>query len=111
MADKKEGDKAKPAEETEEELKERLEAARERITKKNTRAIDERNDRLEAAKKKAGELNARFAEWYYEITDSELKRLRASLDDLIKKKNAPGAPAAGDTPPGGSPAFPGGAPF
>ncbi len=102
-------DAKKPAVETQEELKERLEAARERITKENTREIDERNDRLNAAKKKAGELNARFAEWYYEISDSEFKRLRATLDDLIKKKAAPGSAPAG--PPSGAQGFPGGSPF
>jgi hypothetical protein len=99
----------KPAVETEEELKERLEAARERITKANTRELDERNDRLNAAKKKAGELNARFAEWYYEISDSEFKRLRATLDDLIKKKSAAGATPPG--PPSDGLGFPGGSPF
>ncbi len=102
-------DAKKPAVETEEELKERLEAARERITKENTRELDERNDRLNAAKKKAGELNARFAEWYYEISDSEFKRLRATLDDLIKKKSAPGSGAS--MPPPESQGFPGGSPF
>jgi Domain of unknown function (DUF4340) len=102
-------DAKKPAVETEEELKERLEAARERITKENTRELDERNDRINAAKKKAGELNARFADWYYEISDSEFKRLRATLDDLIKKKSAPGSTPPG--PPPGGQGFPGGAPF
>jgi len=102
-------DARKPAVETQEELKERLEAARERITKENTRELDERNDRLNAAKKKAGELNARFAEWYYEISDSEFKRLRATLEDLIKKKSAPGSgPSA---PPPSAQGFPGGSPF
>jgi hypothetical protein len=72
--------------ESEAELKERLEAMREKITKQNTRNIEDRNDQLEKAKKKSGELNARFADWYYEISDAEYKRLRVTLDDLIKKK-------------------------
>ncbi|MFN9916469.1 MAG: hypothetical protein ACK53L_28020, partial [Pirellulaceae bacterium] len=98
-------DAAKPAEpapakvETAEELKERLEATRERITKENTRLLDDRKDRMEKARKKAAELNARFADWYYEIGDAEYARLRASLDDLIQKKSA-NAPAP--TPPAGS---------
>ncbi len=76
----------KPEAETEAELKERLEARREQITKLNNRNLEDRNDRMEKARKKAAELNARFADWYYEIPDSEYKRLRVSLDDLIKKK-------------------------
>lgn len=90
-------DDKKPTAESAEEQKERLEAARENITKENTRKLDQRKDQMEKAKKKADELNARFAEWYYEIGDSEYKRLRASLDDLIKKKNA----GASAQPPGG----------
>lgn len=81
-----------PKKETEQELKERLEAMRERLTKENTRMLDERKDRLEAARKKAAELNARFADWYYTISDAEYKRLRVSLDDLITKKSTPADP-------------------
>lgn len=107
-------DKDKPADapvvETEEELKERLDAAREKITKENKRLIDARNDKLEAAKKKASELNARFAEWYYEISDSDYKRLRISLEELIQKKseaaNQNAAPDFSNGFPGG-----GGLPF
>ncbi len=76
-------------------MKERLDAVREKITKENNRLIDARNDKLEAAKKKAAELNARFAEWYYEISDADYKRLRVSLEDLIQKKGAANA----NTPP------------
>lgn len=76
----------KPEAETEAELKERLEARREQITKLNNRNIEDRNDQMEKARKKAAELNARFSDWYYEIADGEYKRLRVSLDDLIKKK-------------------------
>jgi Domain of unknown function (DUF4340) len=86
----------KPDAETAEELKERLAAVQERITKDNTRLLDDRKDRIETARKKAAELNARFADWYYEISDSEYKRIRLTLEDLIKKKT----PA---TPVGNSP--------
>ena len=93
--------------ETEQEAKERLEAAREKINKENQRLIDERNDKVDAAKKKAAELNARFAEWYYEISDADYKRMRIKLEDLIEKKgaaksandNANSAPDFGDSAP------------
>lgn len=95
-----------PAELTEEEWKERLEAERERITKENQRKIDQRNDRLAVAKKKSNELNARFADWYYIVSDSEFKRLKIELSDLIVPKSAAGAAGAGGLPGG----LPGGVP-
>jgi len=94
--------------ETEQEAKERLEAAREKINKENQRLIDERNDKVEAAKKKAAELNARFAEWYYEISDADYKRMRIKLEDLIEKKGA--AKSANDNA-NSAPDFGGSAPF
>jgi hypothetical protein len=97
-----------PAAETEQEAKERLEAAREKINKENQRLIDERKDKIEAGKKKAAELNARFAEWYYEISDADYKRMRIKLDELIEKKGNPSSPPANA---GGAPDFGGGLPF
>ena len=100
------------AEPTEEEWKERLEAARERITKENKRKIDDRDEKLQKAKKKVAELNGRFADWYYVINESEYKKLRISLAELVQPKSAAGAGAPGgfQGPGGGFPgqgAFPG----
>ncbi len=86
-----------PTQLTEEEWKERLEAERERITKENQRKIDQRNDRLAVAKKKSAELNARFADWYYIVSDSEYKRLKIELTDLITAK---GSSSGAGSPPG-----------
>lgn len=91
-----------PTELTDEEWKERLEAERERITKENQRKLDQRNDRLAVAKKKSAELNARFADWYYIVSDSEFKRLKIELSDLITAKGT----SSQGTPPG----LPGGIP-
>ncbi|MBM3965478.1 MAG: DUF4340 domain-containing protein [Planctomycetes bacterium] len=92
-------DPAPPAELSDEEWKERLEAERERITKENQRKIDQRNDRMAVAKKRVAELNARFADWYYIVSDSEFKRLKIELADLITKKGV-GLPVP---PPSGLP--------
>ncbi|MFZ4080185.1 MAG: DUF4340 domain-containing protein [Pirellula sp.] len=88
---------------SDEEWKERLEAEKERINKENQRKIDLRKDRYEAAKKRVAELNARFADWYYIVSDSEFQRLKIELGDLISKKGVglPNAPASGL--PGGLP--------
>ncbi len=73
---------------TEEEKKEKLEAAKERVNKENQRLIDERTEKMEAARKKVAELNARFSEWFYVIGETEYKKLRVKLDELIQPKTA-----------------------
>lgn len=88
---------AAPVQETEEEMKERLELVREEITKANQRKIDERNDRLEKAQKRVKELNARFADWYYVISEDVYKKLRVTQAELVTK------PQAGSPQPGGLP--------
>lgn len=92
---------AAPAQETEEELKERLELMREEITKANQRKIDERNDRLEKAQKRVKELNARFADWYYVISEDVYKKLRVTQAELVTKPQAEGGQPGGL--PGGLP--------
>jgi hypothetical protein len=88
---------AAPVQETEEEMKERLELVREEITKANQRKIDERSDRLEKAQKRVKELNARFADWYYVISEDVYKKLRVTQVELVTK------PQAGSPQPGGLP--------
>lgn len=92
---------AVPAQETEEELKERLELMREEITKANQRKIDERNDRLEKAQRRVKELNARFADWYYVISEDVYKKLRVTQAELVTKPQAEGGQPGGL--PGGLP--------
>lgn len=43
-------------------------------------------NRVSAAKKRADELNARFASWYYVISGQSFEKLRPSKSDLIQKK-------------------------
>jgi hypothetical protein len=88
---------AAPVQETEEEMKERLELVREEITKANQRKIEERNDRFEKAQKRVKELNARFADWYYVISEDVYKKLRVTQAELVAK------PQAGSPQPGGLP--------
>ena len=99
---------AKPAvqkQETEEELKDRLDATRERIAKENQRKIDDRKEKIAASQKKVQELNARFSDWYYVVSDSAYKKLKISRDQLIVPKGS------GDkTPPAGGAGLPQGFP-
>ena len=85
---------------TEEEWKERLEAARERITKENTRKIEQRDEKLNAARAKVNELNRRFADWYYVIGEGDYDRLRVAFKDLIQPKSASAGPGNSGLPGG-----------
>jgi hypothetical protein len=80
---------------TDEEWKERLEAARERITKENTRKIEQREEKMNAAKSKVNELNRRFADWYYVISEADFNKLRVAQKDLVQPKTA--AAGAGES--------------
>ncbi len=65
-----------------------LELERERIRKENQRKKDERAEKLKKAKQKVAELNARFADWYYIISEDEYKKIHLRRNDLIKEKES-----------------------
>jgi hypothetical protein len=83
------------SEPTEQEWKERLEAKKDAVTKSNQRKLEERTEKLNSAKNKVAELNRRFADWYYIISEEDYSKLKMKLDDLIQPKtSASSAPAA-----------------
>ncbi len=94
---------------TEQEWKEKLDAVREKITKENKRKIDERDEKLKKARNKVAELNGRFADWYYVVSEADYKKLKVSISELIQLKTAAGASTSSPPSgfPGGSGAFPG----
>jgi len=65
-----------------------LELERDRIRKENQRKKDERAEKLKKANQKVAELNARFADWYYIISEDEYKKIHLRRDDLIKEKES-----------------------
>lgn len=104
-----------------------------RIRKENKRRLDEYNDKKNKAKGRVVELNARFADWYYVISDEVYKKVHLSRAEIVKesatardtgfgvdafrklqsegvKPPAPAAPAGGGFPGGGFPGGPGGFP-
>lgn len=87
---------------SDEEKQERLEAEQEKILKENTRMLDARKDRLNAAKRRVGDLNARFADWYYVIPETTYRELRIDRSELLTA-----AEDASATPGAGQPAGPG----
>jgi hypothetical protein len=92
----------------------RLQQERERITKENQRKIDERNDKLSKARQKVQELNYRFADWYYVISEDVYKKIHLSHTDIIRKAEAEDDEASesdsGDVPTFNLPGLQGGLP-
>ncbi len=48
--------------------------------------VKDREAKVEEGKKKVDELNDRFADWYYVITEEDFGKLRLSRDQLVKEK-------------------------
>ncbi|HEX5102185.1 MAG TPA: DUF4340 domain-containing protein, partial [Pirellulaceae bacterium] len=102
-------------------------AERERIKRENDRKMTEYREKKIKAENRVKELNARFADWYYVVSEDIYKKLRLSRADFVKEaataaeegfgvdafrnledggvKGVP-APAAGSLPTTPSPAFP-----
>lgn len=79
-------DKNDDSQASEEDLKKKkLEADRDRITKENQRKLDEWNEKKKKAEEKVQELNGRFADWYYVISEDVYKKLHLSRSDVIKE--------------------------
>lgn len=99
-------------------------AAIERIRKENRRKMEDWDDRKKKATARVTELNARFADWYYVISEDVYKKIHLSRADIIKeatgakdegygidafrklesdgiKQTIPSAPPAGGARPGG----------
>jgi hypothetical protein len=64
-----------------------------RIKEENKRKEDEYNKKIADGEKRVKELNERFADWYYVISDGTYKKIHISRDQVIKKKTEPAKPA------------------
>ena len=62
------------------------EAERERIEKQNRIKQDEYNDKVKAGQDRVKELNARFADWYYVVSDETYRKIHLGEDQIVKKK-------------------------
>jgi hypothetical protein len=80
-----------------EEAETRAQAAleeRRRVERENRLKQEEYDGKVTAAQKRVRELNARFADWYYVVSDSEYAKIRLGLVDVIQTKPPEEAPAA-----------------
>lgn len=64
-------------------------AEEERVAKENKRRQEEYNDKVTAGKKHRDELNKRFAQWYYVISDDVYQKIHLDRKAIVKKKEPP----------------------
>jgi hypothetical protein len=77
---------------------ERILAERTRIEIENKRKLDEYNALVEKGRQKVKDLNLRFGDWYFVVSNDTFKKVRLGKDDVIKTKVAPGEPASAGGP-------------
>jgi hypothetical protein len=67
------------------------------VERENKRKQDEYNDAVKKGQEKVKDLNDRFADWYFIISDDVYKKIHLSRADVVQKKDAPKPdnPAAG----------------
>jgi len=87
-ADAKPADAKKDADKKDEPGKEKPDpkAERERIERDNKQKQQEYDEKVKKAKDRVTELNDRFADWYYVISDGVYQRTHLSRKDIVKKK-------------------------
>jgi hypothetical protein len=61
-------------------------AERERIKRENDRKLTEFREKKGKAENRVKELNSRFADWYYVVSEDVYKKLRLSRTDFVKEK-------------------------
>ncbi len=60
-------------------------AERERIKKENQRKTDAHRDAKTKAERRVAELNGRFADWYYVVSEDVYKKIRLTRSDIVKE--------------------------
>lgn len=95
-------------ESTEEEDLASLIAERESLEKENQRKLEEYQEQLKAGQERVTELNERFGDWYYVISNDVYKKIHLGREEVIAKKEseAAGAAAEAGSPAGGIPGLP-----
>lgn len=72
-----------------------MDAERQRIERDNQRKRDEYEERIRKGREQVDELNARFADWYYVISDATYQKIHLTRADIVKPKGADDPDAAG----------------
>ena len=67
-----------------------------RIEKENQRRREEYEGKIAQGKKHVQELNNRFADWYYVISDDVYRKIHVGREQVVKKKDKKDAHGKGD---------------
>ena len=86
-------ERRKPTDEIRRELEKTI-AERKRIETENQRKLDEYNATLDKGRQEVKDLNLRFGDWYFVVSNDTFQKIRLGRDDVVKKKAAPGEPAS-----------------
>ncbi len=102
--DAAEGDQEPEADEDgSDELLEEVIARRKEIEASNQRKLDAYQEKIKAGKERVKELNARFGDWYYVISNPVYQKIHLTHDAVVKVKEKPeGESEEGSTPPAGA---------
>ncbi len=74
---------------------ERVLAERKRIETENKRKLDEYNALVAKGEQQVKDLNVRFGDWYFVVSNETFKKVRLGKDDVVQKKGTPaGEPAS-----------------
>jgi hypothetical protein len=60
---------------------------REQIKKENKRKMDEYHDKRQAAEGRVAELNARFNDWFYVVSDDVYRKVQLGRADIVKDRD------------------------
>ena len=66
---------------------------RRQVERENRRKQDDYDEKVKAAQKRVRELNGRFADWYYVVSDKEYAKIHLGRDSMVQKVEA-GTPSA-----------------
>ena len=73
---------------------------RRRVERENRRKQDDYDDKVKAAQKRVRDLNGRFADWYYVVSDKEYAKIHLGRNSMVQKVEAKAAqPAAAEDGP------------
>lgn len=75
-------------------LREVMAQAREQVQVENDAKLAQRARAIEEGRKRVQQLNNRFADWYYIISDSVYTRLKVTREELLAPEGGPEEPAA-----------------
>jgi len=75
---------------------------RRQVERENRRKQDDYDEKVKAAQKRVRELNGRFADWYYVVSDKEYAKIHLGRNSMVQKVEA-GTPSADAAVPAGAP--------